>query len=64
MGVYGLVELAGGAVVGYYLLKSIIWIATRLYCYQPFVKPVDFSALGQWSVVTGGTGYFRSFSLK
>jgi len=55
MALYGSVQLVGGVVVGYFLVKSFIWILTRFYCYNPFAKPIDFGTLGKWTVVTGGT---------
>jgi len=55
MGVFEVVELVGGLVVGYFLVKFALWLCIRLYCYHPWAKPVDFSKYGEWSVVTGGT---------
>jgi len=51
----GSVQIAGIAVVAYYTMQSFIWFISRLSCYHPFAKSIDFGTFGKWTVVTGGT---------
>ena len=55
MGLYGSLQIASIVVVAYYTLQSFNWLISRLWCYNPFAKPIDFGKFGTWTVVTGGT---------
>jgi len=51
----GMIETIGKLFCLYVGLKLAYWAYQMIICYAPWVKPVNFSNYGEWTVITGAT---------